>query len=76
MDYEPLPKVRPIRPDAEMEQRVQRALYETAKILDEFEEELNEFRFQQPRAWVGAVIVISAFFWGGLAYALLLRVLR
>jgi len=73
VEYSSMPKIRPVRPSAEMEDRIRELLYENAKTIDEFEQELGRFGRQRVPKWLGALLVVQGFLIVGLLYALVRR---
>ena len=69
---EPLPKIRRRRPDAGVEARARGALYDE----HDCDEDLADYAAQGSPTWLAALLVISAFLFGGLAFALVERWLR
>jgi hypothetical protein len=69
---EPLPKLRRRRPDAGLEARVWCELYDE----HDCDEDRADYAAQGSPTWLAALLVISAFLFGGLAFALVERWLR
>jgi hypothetical protein len=66
---EPLPKLRRRRPDAVQEASVRGRLYDE----HDCDEDLADYAAQGSPTWLAALLVISAFLFGGLAFALVER---
>ena len=65
MEYEPMPKIVPIRPDLRVEERARAELYGKDWELPPWVEERSH--------WLGAFLLMGAFVAGGLLFAALLR---